>query len=370
MILSAFNNNQTILEGGYSRTYEFDYPRYRVDPRPHVMVLGHWRHPNTRNKLLGGINLHYLDNNEINQLRKELQPILQRKGLKARYRYGLRVMPMVFGNYYRTYRSDEIHSVDPGTLRYWHPDADARRQAKERRRQERERLAAAKIKKDAETAGAAADAHAISHDHELDDDQLRGASKDDWRRKEMVQRQLGHNPLIDQDEDEDEIEQEIKLAEIEAEKLEDERELDEIDELDEGYSYNKDLGFIWDSPEVYRKLHTPHNYSAYRPRLYGSIADFRRKKTNALIHVESGEIIVDGCDHLELLQESGWDYHNTIRLEYNDGEVVAHHEDDVNADSILRQFLASEAGYYFLALNEHGRHLSKSNRRVSSSRQE
>ena len=100
-----------LLEQGYGRVYQFDYPKFQVDKRPRVLVLGKWRHPTTGNVLLAGINLNYLSEDEIERLRMSLGAILAQKNLKKRYRVGRDLVPDIFGTSYRTYKADEIVAV-------------------------------------------------------------------------------------------------------------------------------------------------------------------------------------------------------------------------------------------------------------------
>jgi len=111
---------------GYGRTNEFDYTHFNVDPKPKVLKLGTWIHPNTRNVLVAGINLNYLNDNQIKKLRYYLPEILKDRNLRRRYWTGRRLLPDVFGEppgkgAYRTYRLDRIQAISPGTLRTMTP---------------------------------------------------------------------------------------------------------------------------------------------------------------------------------------------------------------------------------------------------------
>lgn len=108
-----------LLEQGYGRVFQFDYPKFRVDKRPRVLVLGKWKHPNTQNVLLAGVNLNYLSEDEIEILRKGLGAILAQRNLKGRYRMGKKLMPGIFDTAYRTYKADEVVAVTRSTLKKW-----------------------------------------------------------------------------------------------------------------------------------------------------------------------------------------------------------------------------------------------------------
>jgi len=115
----CYGRRDVILEAGYGRVFDFDYDKFRVDRRPKVLVLGRWRHPGTGNTLVCGINLNYLSSDELIALRKALGSILSKRRLKDRYWEGMRLLPKIFKNYYRTYNQNEIDNISKETLRKW-----------------------------------------------------------------------------------------------------------------------------------------------------------------------------------------------------------------------------------------------------------
>ena len=112
-----------ISEAGYGRTYSFDYGHAKTDPRPRILLLGKYRHPSTRNILLGGINLNYLSDEQLGRIRKNLKAILQPRNLQGRYWKGVELVPDVFENYYRNYDKDYIGAITKDTLKFWPSDA-------------------------------------------------------------------------------------------------------------------------------------------------------------------------------------------------------------------------------------------------------
>lgn len=128
---------------GYARVYSSQYDNWRNDPKPRFVVLGRYKHPRTRNTLVGGINLHYLNDNQIEDLRKVIQKILQPRSLKARYWAGRKLAPKVFDTAYRTYNKDYIHAVTPQTLRFY-SSVDEREAAKKEKEQEQSKHVVAK----------------------------------------------------------------------------------------------------------------------------------------------------------------------------------------------------------------------------------
>lgn len=110
----------------------FKYQNYNVDPRPEVLVLGDYTNEKGH-RLVGGINLHYLSNNQLIQLRKALPEVMKGQNLKARYHQGKKALPIVFDNYYRTYNDEYIRSITPSTFHQWYDDKD--KEANVQRRQ-------------------------------------------------------------------------------------------------------------------------------------------------------------------------------------------------------------------------------------------
>ena len=129
----SYRSGHILLEQGYGRVYNFRYDNYNVDPKPKVFGLGRWRHPATRNTLVCGINLNYLSEEEISQLRKALSAILAEKTIKNRYWKGMKLVPNIFINAYRTYNQDAINLISAETLRKW-PSAKAREKESRRKK--------------------------------------------------------------------------------------------------------------------------------------------------------------------------------------------------------------------------------------------
>jgi hypothetical protein len=112
-----------ISEAGYGRTFSFDYQNASTDKRPRLLLLGKWRHPTTRNILLAGINLNYLTDEQLAEVRKNLKQIITPRNLKSRYWKGKQLLPDVFDDAYRTYDKDYVGSITKDTLKFWPSDA-------------------------------------------------------------------------------------------------------------------------------------------------------------------------------------------------------------------------------------------------------
>lgn len=105
-----------ILEDGEGPKWNFKYDRWQNDPEPDILLLGSYRHPNTGNDLVGGINLHYLTSGEVTGLARALPQVMQGRNLYERYWIGKRLIPDVFQEKYRTYNADYIRGVKPGIM--------------------------------------------------------------------------------------------------------------------------------------------------------------------------------------------------------------------------------------------------------------
>ncbi len=105
-----------ICEDGEGPRWSFDYQNFKTDPTPDILMLGAYRHPNTGNNLVGGINLHYLNKQQIDRLAMELPNIMKAGNLYGRYQVGRRRLPDIFNSFYRTYNAEYIGGVNQGVL--------------------------------------------------------------------------------------------------------------------------------------------------------------------------------------------------------------------------------------------------------------
>lgn len=109
-------SNTTILEDGEGPRWRFDYSNWHTDPSPDILLLGSYQHPHTKNNLVGGINLHYLNKQQIENLSRALPQIMSAGNLYGRYHAGKRLVPDVFEHSYRTYNAEYIHGVRQDTM--------------------------------------------------------------------------------------------------------------------------------------------------------------------------------------------------------------------------------------------------------------
>jgi hypothetical protein len=104
------------------RIVNFKYDSFKTDPRPRVFLMGRWQHPTTNNTLVAGINLNYLDDAEIEELKNNSKEILKPHNLKSKYWKGRELLPKIFEKYYRTYNQDNINSVTRDAIKFFKPD--------------------------------------------------------------------------------------------------------------------------------------------------------------------------------------------------------------------------------------------------------
>lgn len=89
----------------------FHYTKAKNDPEPEIIILGRWQHPKTGNKLLGGINLHYLDPEQADALYSALPKVMTKDSLKAKYWEARSLIPDIMNKAYRTYDEQHIDNM-------------------------------------------------------------------------------------------------------------------------------------------------------------------------------------------------------------------------------------------------------------------
>ena len=111
-----YYDSVVLLEDGEGPRWRFNYSNFKNDPNPDILLLGAYTHPTTGNNLVGGINLHYLNRAQLEQLAKVLPKIMAASSLYRRYHVGKRELPQVFNNFYRTYNATYIQGVEKDTM--------------------------------------------------------------------------------------------------------------------------------------------------------------------------------------------------------------------------------------------------------------
>lgn len=305
-----------VASEGYGRTYEFSYPNYSKDPRPKVLTLGFWTNKSTKNTILGGINLNYLDPLQLEKLRDNLPVLLKPKTLKDRYRLGLRLLPTIYGRYYRTYRKDYVDPVTPGTLKFAATkDKDVKDIKKDDDRVE-------KIKKAVAKTLAKTDKLEPTPEKLPDKEQEREYSQE-IKKKQRRQRKRREKELEPQDiEDvasEEEPEPDEDLPKHEP-KEDDELDPDDLVKPpmeDRDFYYDPNYGYSWTSPKSYIKRHLPSSY------LNDDTLIRRDAPLLAVHNLRTGVTIIDNAhDHAQMLLEADWSYLDTVRLLPVNGKVA------------------------------------------------
>lgn len=114
---AAHRFSVVMTEAGALPRWQFDYDGKKTyDPRPDVLVLGAYVHPNTGNRLVGGININYMTTSELDKLEGLVPKLVKGRNLYERYNIGRSIDPLIFTTYYRTYNADNINMVGKGKI--------------------------------------------------------------------------------------------------------------------------------------------------------------------------------------------------------------------------------------------------------------
>jgi len=320
---------------------QFGYGRYKDDPRPDVLVLGDWRHPSTKNHLRAGINLNYLSPMQIDQLRKVVDRVFNKKSLRSRYRFLKSKLPDV-AQYYRTYDTEYIHSWQPDELESYHISKRKPKEPEPEDEKTKEAADFGKLKNKIE-----------EPEPEPDDneDDLVDTEREVWRlRRQMYDPESGkrnkperagirgsklakkskRNRYRRQRKKLRELEQQAELermkAELDKEQAEEEpeeeqwpsqAELGDVYESKDLY-YSPRFGFSWLSPKSYIRYHQPEQF---RPMMESCPG-----RPLAIYNLKSGEFVIDTVNYYHVLAETGWDFDDSVCLEVIGEELVVKFE--------------------------------------------
>ena len=361
-VISGASTDMCHLLAEASKILKFKYDRGVHDPKPRVLVLGRWLHPKTSNALVAGLNLNYLNDDEIDQLRDNIGLITKPDSLKNKYWTGRSLLPKIWRKAWRTYDEKFIRlakavEFEPTDSDYQTsqskqvaPEPDDKRQQKE----------LDKLK--ATAANVAGDA---PKKPEGLGSKISRLSKDTLRRlADLVKRKLFRNRSKAKAKEADDvldIERE-KQAEIEKEKEEaadldmELKDLESDDMTEESYdrlaeSVLKPKNLVWKNSSQYVHWHSIENFCEHQDKLRGSILDYSHGTSVHIIHnTITGDTIVDLADHIsEVLSKAGWDWDHTIRttiddsisIEYpeviNEGLIEDYHNSD---EFVLAQLLS------------------------------
>ena len=331
-----------LRKGVYPRS-QFNYANYNVDPRPDVLKLGLWSHPETGNTLLGGLNLNYLSADQVSKLKKIAKRIFARGTLRSRYRYLKRKLPDV-AQYYRTYDKDYIHAEQPDEFKDFdyrdtkEPDAkdiaaqkqaDVDRVAKVSQEIDPDVDPDAAVEKDREAWNAKRrlydpDTGRRAKPERKDPDDVLQTKRQKLNRYRSQRRKLKQ---LEKDAELERLAAAIKRDQEETfaayeeppVKLPRQSELGPYESAD--YRYSPGLGFTWKSRSAYIHYHEPANFRMLQEYCPG--------KAMAVLDMISGRTVVDAVpDRAFILEHTGWNYDHTIAIEMVGDELVLSSEAD------------------------------------------
>ena len=337
-------------KGKYPQT-GFDYSRYQNDPRPNVLVLGSYKHPNTHNDLLCGINLNYLSSGQIEQLRKATKRIYNRDTTKSRWRYLDKILPDIARHAYRTYDKRYIRAIEPDEFlgvgaKLEKPTKTAAKPTPTLD------VPAEPSTKDAQTSIKKMEVHP---EPEKSDDKI-DTARSLWQLKQRLydpetgKRQKPERPKIkgatkakreklnryrsqrkklkdleqqaqDAEQDDELDREQDPYGDLEwADELPHPDEFNQIESVNRPY-YTPELGFVWNSPKQYKAYHTTEGFKNIKHLCPG--------KPIAVHDTISGITLVDTVpDHSYILEYANWDYDHTILLEYGDNNITIRSNDN------------------------------------------
>lgn len=106
----------------------FHYKKAKNDPNPEIVALGRWQHPSTKNNLLAGINLHYLDPEQVESLYAALPQIMGKDSLKAKYWEARTLVPDIMNVAYRSYDEKYIDGEETRDVQVEPPPPESPKQ--------------------------------------------------------------------------------------------------------------------------------------------------------------------------------------------------------------------------------------------------
>lgn len=349
-----------------ARILRFNYERAKNDPRPRVLVLGRWQHPNTGNKLVAGINLNYLTDEEAERLNEYLPQIYKPSSLKNRWWTGFALLPRIWMKAYRQYDQRYIHSVgsaniepeppdyspptEPGEIDELPPEAqkaiqkirEIEAQAEDEPPKEPSkkrtlgRLTKDTIKRIANFIKGKLSRNrkqqAAKQQKEIDADAAREKEEEAAREKQEDERREKEDEAAQRREEQEEKRQE---AEDRAEEIKRLREIE--DEYESRENFNRLIdpiieasiepkSLLWHSPANYKHWHDPIRFVEYQPHLRGRVLDYAQgTKFIAIYNIAEDRVVIDLADHpSEVLSMAGWDWDTTTQVVVDEDIRIGH----------------------------------------------
>ena len=348
--------NSTILEST-ARILRFNYERAKNDPRPRVMVLGRWLHPRTGNKIVVGINLNYLDEDEIHRLNRLLPRIMKPDTLKERWWTGYRLLRGIWLKAYRQYDERFIHSLDQADIEPSPEDYESPKQPGE--------------PSDAEKTSPKA-ASAVNKLKSIEAQKQGKPPKEPKKRRSITRfakdtiKKLSNfiRTKLSRNKQQLKAKQETEKAKIKKEPQKAIKAIDDIENIEKEHDVKQNVddrldtlgdkydtieglrcldtlieatikpkALRWRSPANYVFWHGVEKFTEYQPRLRGKVLDYANgTKLIAVYNISEDKMIVDLVETpQEILSAANWDWGNTIRITVDNGVHVDHNIADSKA---------------------------------------
>lgn len=359
-----------------AKILRFDYERAKNDPRPRVLVLGRWIHPRTKNKIVAGINLNYLNDEEIARVQEILPQVMAPESLKNRWWTGYGLLGKLWLKAYRQYDERFIHGIgsadiEPAPKDYEEPKepgqpqddevlpkkaADEIQQLKKIEAQKTGeppkepqkkrgilRLAGDTIKKLAKLIKAKLfknrqRENAKRQAADLKSKGVEQGTQADREVDELEKIEQEHGKAIDRGAEETaRREAEQKEREIQAKKEAMRRKaeelghevnkLEDLEDYQTSESFDNNLAtileassqtknLVWNSPQNYIYWHNPERIAEHQERLQGSILDYcHGTKLIAVYNQIDKQFVIDLAESVEdVLVRADWPTHETVRI--------------------------------------------------------
>jgi len=347
-----------LKEDKEGRVFRFKYERAKTDPNPRVLVLGRWQHPETKNKLVAGLNLNYLTKDELARLNNNLEEIMSPAALRTRWWTGYGLLPDIWMKAYRQYDERYVHGArqtdfSPDTDDYIEPQGAASEPPGATEKE------IAKLKElEAKRTG----------------EEPKDKERSIWRmgkgtirkiinylKKKLSRKDKGEKKASALKSLEKEKEQEQERTIDDLERLEQEKEAEEAEELEDEIeddeehreSFESRLNTIiesknkrlrWKSYNNYIYWHRPDKFVEYQDKLKGSICDYAQGgKLTIVCNNETGDMVIDFCDNInDVLLESGWSWDQVTSVVVGqDSEEILNEINNAGHKRFIQEVLAA-----------------------------
>ena len=331
LMVEALARKHGILLEVASNILRFNYERAKTDPKPRILLLGRFQHPKTGNKLVAGLNLNYLDKDEIALLQQHIKQIMKPERLYNRYWVGYGLMPKLWLKAYRQYDERYIHSlgaadIKPAHKDYEEPKSPGEPKTPEPQAKEIQKVKEVEAQKAVEPPKEPKPKHGLIRygkdtlkrlinfvKSKLTRNKKNAQAKQDVKSPDKIlsKSKLPEKPKSTEDDEIESLDQIENDHEQNPEKLES---MASIDAIVEATVQPKNL--TWSSAQNYIHWHSPDKFVEYQPKLRGRILDYAHG-TNlvAIYNIIEEELIIDLVDDpTEILAMAEWEWGSTIRM--------------------------------------------------------